>query len=40
MTGNAHFGFRNGNEEEFICDMSEEYPNIIGGFFDEDYLSK
>ena len=28
-------GFRNGNEEEFICDMSEEYPNLIGGFFDD-----
>lgn len=28
-------GFRNGNEEEFICKLSEKYPNISGGFMDD-----
>lgn len=32
-TGSA--GFRHGNEEEYICDMVKEYPNLIGGFFDD-----
>ena len=28
-------GFRFGNEEDYICDMVEKYPNIAGGFFDD-----
>ena len=40
-TGSA--GFRNGNEEEFIRDMAEKYPNICGAYFDDfhwDYKTK
>jgi len=33
VTGSA--GYRNGNEEEFICDMAEKYPNIVGAYFDD-----
>ncbi len=32
-TGSA--GFRLGIEEDFICDMKEKYPNLMGGFFDD-----
>jgi len=28
-------GFRNGNEEEFICAVAEKYPNLCGGFMDD-----
>ncbi|MBR5507027.1 MAG: hypothetical protein IKV88_03165 [Clostridia bacterium] len=28
-------GFRNGNEEEFICHLAENYPNVCGAFFDD-----
>lgn len=32
-TGSA--GFRVGNEEAFICDLAEKYPNIKGAFMDD-----
>jgi hypothetical protein len=28
-------GFRIGNEEKFICDLAEKYPNIGGAFMDD-----
>lgn len=28
-------GFRIGNEESFICDLAEKYPNIQGAFMDD-----
>lgn len=28
-------GFRVGNEEAFICDLAERYPNICGAFMDD-----
>lgn len=28
-------GFRVGNEESFICDLAEKYPNIGGAFLDD-----
>jgi len=28
-------GFRIGNEEKFICDLAEKYPNITGAFLDD-----
>ena len=37
VTGSG--GFRIGNEEEFICDLVEKYPNITGAFLD-DYFNK
>lgn len=37
ITGSA--GFRIGNEEEFICELAEKYPNITGAFLD-DYFGK
>ena len=33
VTGSA--GFRNGNEEEFICYLSDNYPNVMGAFYDD-----
>ena len=33
ITGSG--GFRHGNEEEFICDIAEKYPNVMGGFLDD-----
>ncbi|MGI6562713.1 MAG: hypothetical protein ACOX3Q_09155 [Clostridia bacterium] len=36
ITGSG--GFRIGNEEEFICDLAEKYPNITGAFLD-DYFN-
>ena len=33
VTGSA--GFRVGNEEAFICDLAEKYPNISGAFMDD-----
>ena len=32
-------GFRVGNEEAFVCDLAEKYPNIKGAFMD-DFLLK
>lgn len=32
-------GFRAGNEEKFICDLADKYPNICGAFMD-DFLVK
>ena len=32
-------GFRVGNEEKFICDLAEKYPNIGGAFMD-DFFGK
>lgn len=34
-TGSA--GFRIGNEEKFICDLAEKYPNICGTFMDDPF---
>ena len=28
-------GFRNGNEEKFICTLADKYPNIGGAFLDD-----
>lgn len=28
-------GFRNGNEEEFICELAEKYPNMAGAYLDD-----
>ena len=28
-------GFRNGNEEAFICDLSKRYTNVYGAYFDD-----
>ncbi len=28
-------GFRSGNEEEFVCALAEEYPNICGAYLDD-----
>jgi hypothetical protein len=33
VTGSG--SFRIGNEEQFICDMAEKYPNIKGAFLDD-----
>ena len=33
ITGSG--GFRNGNEEDFICRLAEKYPNITGAFADD-----
>lgn len=33
ITGST--GFRTGNEEEFICELSKKYPNIMGAFLDD-----
>ena len=30
-------GFRVGNEEEFICELAERYPNVIGTYLDDFY---
>lgn len=32
-------GFRAGNEEQFICELAEKYPNISGAFMD-DFFGK
>ena len=32
-------GFRVGNEEAFICDLAEKYPNICGAYMD-DFVHK
>ena len=32
-------GFRVGNEEAFVCDLAEKFPNIKGAFMD-DFLLK
>ena len=36
VTGSG--GFRVGNEEAFICDLAERYPNIKGAFMDDFFL--
>lgn len=28
-------GFRSGNEEEFVCWLAEEYPNVSGAYLDD-----
>lgn len=28
-------GFRSGNEEEFLCALAEDYPNICGAYLDD-----
>ncbi len=28
-------GFRSGNEEKFICELAENYPNVVGAFLDD-----
>ena len=33
--GTGSDGFRAGNEEEFICDLCEKYPNIAGEYLDD-----
>ena len=33
--GMGSSGFRAGNEEDFICDLAERYPNIAGEFLDD-----
>ena len=33
ISGSA--GFRAGNEEKFICDLAEKYPNVTGAFADD-----
>lgn len=33
VTGSG--GFRIGNEEKFICELAEKYPNTFGGFADD-----
>lgn len=35
-TGSA--GFRVGNEEAFICELAERYPNISGAFLDDFFM--
>ena len=32
-------GWRNGNEETFICDLSRKYDNVCGAYLD-DFLSR
>ena len=32
-------GFRTGNEEKFICELSNRYPNVCGAYMD-DFLNK
>lgn len=34
-TGSA--GFRVGNEEAFICELAERYPNVVGTYLDDFY---
>lgn len=34
-TGSA--GYRAGNEEAFICDLAQKYPNITGAFLDDPF---
>ena len=31
-------GFRVGNEEAFICELAERYPNVIGTYLDDLFL--
>ena len=31
-------GFRVGNEEKFICELAEKYPNLSGAFIDDFFL--
>lgn len=31
-------GFRLGNEEAFICQLAERYPNVVGTYLDDFYL--
>ncbi len=33
ITGSG--GFRTGNEEQFICHLAEQYPNVTGAFADD-----
>ena len=33
VTGSG--GFRHGNEEAFICDLAEKYPNMAGAYLDD-----
>ena len=28
-------GFRSGNEEKFVCQLAEQYPNLVGVFMDD-----
>ena len=28
-------GFRSGNEEEFVCRLAEQYPNVTGAYLDD-----
>ncbi len=37
ITGSG--GFRVGNEEQFICELAEKYPNVTGAFAD-DFLGE
>lgn len=36
VTGSA--GFRVGNEEAFICELAQRYPNLKGAFMDDFFL--
>ena len=36
VTGSG--GFRVGNEEAFICDLADRYPNVKGAFMDDFFL--
>lgn len=31
-------GFRLGNEEAFICELAERYPNVVGTYLDDFFL--
>lgn len=32
-------GFRSGNEEAFICELAEKYPNVVGAFADDLFFN-
>jgi len=36
VTGSG--GFRVGNEEKFVCELADKYPNICGGFMDDFFV--
>ena len=36
VTGSG--GFRAGNEEAFLCDLAEKYPNVCGAFMDDFFM--
>ena len=31
-------GFRSGNEEEFVCRLAEDYPNVTGAYLDDFFI--